>query len=138
VNGHVEAKYNPSTSTWSDLEFVASPYVKIHGMAPGLHYGMQCYEGLKAFRTADDQNINVFRPDQNAKRMQNSAKYVSMVAPPEDFFVKAVNMAVAKNAEFVPPHASGCSMYIRPVLYCSSPQLGLDDTPEEISFCVSC
>jgi branched-chain amino acid aminotransferase len=104
-------------------------------MCPGLNYGQQCYEGLKAFRDPDDKSIHIFRPDMNAERIRHSAKFVSMPPVPQPLFLKAIHMAVAKNAEFVPPHASGASMYIRPLQFGSSAQLGLNP-PEEYTFCV--
>lgn len=104
-------------------------------MAPGLNYGMQCYEGLKASRGPDDKTIGIFRPQQNAERMQHSASFVSMPEVPVDLFKKAVHLAVSLNAEYVPPHRTGASMYVRPLLFGSSAQLGLDP-PEEYTFLV--
>jgi branched-chain amino acid aminotransferase len=103
-------------------------------MAPGLNYGVQCYEGMKAFRQPDG-SITIFRPDQNAKRMQRSASYISVPPVPEDVFVECVNLAVGMNAEFVPPHETGAAMYIRPLLFGSSAQLGLNP-PDEYTFVV--
>lgn len=104
---------------------MASPFLSIHGMAPGLNYGQQVYEGLKAFRHANNSKITVFRPDRNAKRMQNSAEVVSIPPVPEDLFIQCVRLAVGANAEYVPPHESGAAMYVRPLLFGSSAQLGL-------------
>ncbi|KAJ5133059.1 Aminotransferase lcsP [Penicillium atrosanguineum] len=126
VNGHVECHYSLSGSgQWSAPRFVASPFLSIHGMAPGLNYGQQVYEGLKAFRHANNSKITVFRPDRNAKRMQNSAEVVSLPPVPEDLFLQCVRLAVGANAEYVPPHESGAAMYVRPLLFGSSAQLGL-------------
>lgn len=130
VNGHVTSTYSHTTTqSWSAPEFVASPFLSVHGMAPGLNYGVQAYEGLKAFRTPSG-SISTFRPDQNAKRMANSAEFISVPTVPEDHFLKCVEMAVALNAEFVPPHESGAAMYVRPLLFGSSAQLGLVPTVE--------
>lgn len=104
-------------------------------MAPGLNYGQQCYEGMKAFRSPDDSQISIFRPQKNAIRMQHSASYISIPEVPEEHFLKCCRMAVALNAEFVPPHQTGAAMYIRPLLFGSSAQLGLNP-PEEYTFCV--
>ncbi|KAI9664852.1 MAG: hypothetical protein M1821_006300 [Bathelium mastoideum] len=104
-------------------------------MAPGLNYGQQCYEGLKAFRGPEDKQISIFRPDQNALRMQHSAEYISIPPVPIDLFQRCVNLAVSLNAAFVPPHRTGAAMYVRPLLFGSSAQLGLDP-PEEYLFCV--
>ncbi|KIV95400.1 branched-chain amino acid aminotransferase [Exophiala mesophila] len=137
VNGHIESTFRYSSGdnpTWSKPKFVRSPYLSIHGMAPGLNYGVQCYEGMKAFRQPDG-NITIFRPDQNALRMQHSASYISVPPVPEALFVEAVNLAVSANAEFVPPHETGAAMYIRPLLFGSSAQLGLNP-PDEYTFVV--
>ena len=104
-------------------------------MAPGLNYGQQCYEGLKAFRAPDDKTINIFRPKQNAERMQHSASFVAMPEVPVELFRQCVHLAVSLNAEYVPPHRTGAAMYIRPLLFGSSAQLGLNP-PEEYTFLV--
>lgn len=98
-------------------------------MAPGLNYGVQCYEGIKAFR-APNGSITIFRPDQNAIRMQRSADFICIPPVPVETFLEAVNLAVAVNAEYVPPSETGQSMYIRPLLFCSSAQLGLNPGTE--------
>lgn len=135
VNGHIESRYSVKTGKWSPLKFVTDPYLRMHGMAPALNYGQQAYEGLKAFRLPGDKQIAVFRADKNAKRMQHSAEFISIPPVPEDLFVDAVKAAVALNAEYVPPHATGAALYIRPQIFGSSAQLGLSP-PEEYLFSV--
>jgi branched-chain amino acid aminotransferase len=108
---------------------VSSPYLPIHGMAPGLNYGQQAYEGMKAFRRPDG-NITVFRPDRNAVRMQRSADFISVPHVPEEHFLKCVKLAVGANAEYVPPHETGAAMYIRPLVFGSGAQLGLNPGDE--------
>ncbi|KAI5358325.1 Putative aminotransferase class IV, branched-chain amino acid aminotransferase II [Septoria linicola] len=135
VNGHVESTYSTKTGSWTAPKFIRDPFLRLHGMAPGLNYGMQCYEGLKASRFPNDTTIGIFRPQANAERMQHSASYVSMPDVPVELFNKAVHLAVSLNAAYVPPHRTGASMYIRPLLFGSSAQLGLDP-PEEYTFCV--
>lgn len=98
-------------------------------MAPGLNYGVQTFEGMKAFRTKDGQ-ITMFRPDQNARRIQHSASYISAPTIPEEHFLQCISLAVASNAEFVPPHETGAAMYVRPLLFGSSAQLGLNPCDE--------
>lgn len=134
VNGHIESHYSTKTGKWSSPTFITDPYLRIHGMAPGLNYGQQSYEGIKAFRTPSDQ-ITIFRPQQNALRMQNSASFICIPPVPEEHFLRCVNLAVAMNAAYVPPHHTGAAMYIRPLLFGSSAQLGLTP-PDEYTFCV--
>jgi branched-chain amino acid aminotransferase len=135
VNGHIESTYSVKTGKWTAPEFIESPFLRIHGMAPALNYGQQCYEGLKAYRSPDDQTINVFRPQSNAERMQHSASAISIPHVPTEHFRQCVQLAVSLNAEFVPPHRTGSSMYVRPLLFGSSAQLGLSP-PEEYTFVV--
>lgn len=97
--------------------------------------GQQAFEGLKAFRTPGDKDIQIFRPDRNAARMQHSAEVISMPPVPIETFIDACRAAVALNAEWVPPHETGAAMYVRPQMYGSSAQLGLSP-PEEYTFCV--
>ncbi|BDD55424.1 hypothetical protein MPDQ_005886 [Monascus purpureus] len=135
VNGHVESHFSYSTTgKWSAPRFVTSPYLPLHGMAPGLNYGQQAFEGMKAFRHASGE-ITIFRPDRNAARMQHSAEFVSIPPVPEDLFIESVKLAVAANAEYVPPAGTGAAMYIRPLIFGSSAQLGLSP-PDEYTFVV--
>ncbi|KAL8700575.1 MAG: hypothetical protein Q9201_005369 [Fulgogasparrea decipioides] len=134
VNGHIESHYSVHTPQWTPPKFVRSPFLSIHGMAPGLNYGQQAYEGIKAFRTPQNQ-IAIFRPRQNALRLAHSASFISIPPIPEELFLQCCHTAVALNAEFVPPHHTGAAMYIRPLLFGSSAQLGLTP-PEEYTFCV--
>ncbi|KAI9695687.1 MAG: hypothetical protein M1836_006139 [Candelina mexicana] len=134
VNGHVESHYSIKTGIWTAPEFVEDPFLRIHGMAPGLNYGQQAYEGMKAFRKPDSQ-IAIFRPSQNASRMAHSATFVSIPPLPETHFLECVHLAVSLNAAYVPPHRTGAAMYIRPLLFGSSAQLGLNP-PEEYTFVV--
>ncbi|WQF89329.1 Putative aminotransferase class IV, branched-chain amino acid aminotransferase II [Colletotrichum destructivum] len=127
--GHVEARFHLSTGKWTAPELVANPNISISGMSPGLNYGQQCYEGLKAFRTADG-HISVFRPAFHAARLQRSAEAVSLPAPSQALFLASVERAVAANAHLVPPADTDAYLYIRPVLFGASAQLALA-APEE-------
>ncbi len=94
-----------------------------------LHYGQEAFEGLKAFRGKDGK-IRIFRCDMNAKRMIRSAEYISMKAPSEKLFMDAVLSAVKLNERFVPPYGTGASLYIRPLLIGSGPQVGVKPADE--------
>jgi branched-chain amino acid aminotransferase len=122
------------TGIWTAPTFITDPYLRLHGMAPGLNYGQQAYEGMKAFRAPDD-TINIFRPQRNAARLAHSASFISIPPVPEELFMECVHAAVSLNAAYVPPHETGAAMYIRPLIFGSSAQLGLNP-PEEYTFCV--
>lgn len=90
---------------------------------------------LRIARRTADNRVLIFRPKENASRMAYSAEAVSMPPVPESLFLQAVHMAVAKNAKFIPPHDFHGSLYIRPLQFGSSCQIGLEP-PDEYIFCV--
>ncbi|ETS84533.1 hypothetical protein PFICI_02558 [Pestalotiopsis fici W106-1] len=134
VNGHIETRFHLSTGQWTEPKLVADTNISVSGLSPGLNYGQQCYEGLKAFRAEGDK-ITVFRPRFHAARMQRSAGSVSLPAPSEDLFLECLRLAVAHNAEFVPPAGEEAYLYIRPVLFGASTRLALAP-PEEVILAV--
>ncbi|GAA5975462.1 hypothetical protein JCM11641_004271 [Rhodosporidiobolus odoratus] len=135
TNGHIQYTYKDGA--WGKAEWVKEPYLRLHIGSVALNYGSSCFEGLKAFRHEDGQ-VRLFRPQENAARMSYSGEAVSIPAVPEELFLEAVEMAVGRNLELVPPHApygASGSMYVRPLLFASGAQLGLM-APDEFTFIV--
>jgi branched-chain amino acid aminotransferase len=89
----------------------------------------ESFEGLKAFRGKDGK-IRIFRMHDNALRMQDSSEGTVMAKVPVEKFEEAVIKAVQLNERFVPPYESGASLYIRPVLFGSGPQVGVKPADE--------
>ncbi len=114
---------------WSDIEVTDSEYISTHIAATALHYGQQAFEGMKAFR-GKDGDIRLFRWQENAARMRNSAKGILMAEVPEELFFKAIKEAVLRNERFIPPHGTGASLYIRPLLYGSGAEVGVKPAKE--------
>lgn len=115
---------------------MADSHLRVHGLSPGLNYGQQAFEGLKAFRLPGERgDIAIFRPEAHAARLQHSAAMLGMPPVPTDTFVRACNEAVARNAGYVPPHASGWSLYVRPLLFGSARSLYPGPSVEYV-FCV--
>ncbi len=115
---------------WSEVESLTNDNISINIFAGTLHYGIECFEGLKAFRGVDGK-VRIFRPDQNAKRLASSAEALGIPAPSEELFISMVVRAVKENIEFLPPYGhNGASMYIRPLLIGSNPQLGVKSSDE--------
>ena len=94
-----------------------------------LHYGQQVFEGLKAFRRKDG-DIQLFRPDENAKRLQRSCTRLLIPEIPLETFLKAVTSVVKANAEFVPPYGSGASLYLRPYVLGIGDNMGVRPAKE--------
>ena len=127
VNCHI--RYVWRDGKWSEGEFVKKPEITMHIGASCLHYGQECFEGMKAFRQKDGK-IVVFRPEENAKRMARTAERCVMPAIPVDMFVEAVDKVVRANEEYVPPYGTGGSLYIRPLLIGTGSQIGVAPAKE--------
>ena len=119
---------------WGPIEIMTDPQITMHVAATCLHYGQSCFEGLKAF-CRKDGSIAVFRPEENAQRMFDTARRTVMEPPPVELFVEAVSKAVSLNRDFVPPYGTGASMYVRPLLFGTSPHVGVHPS-EEYTFLV--
>lgn len=119
---------------WDEGKLVKENTLTISMASPALHYGQQCFEGLKAYRRKDG-TIGLFRPDQNAKRMQDTCRRLLMPEVSEEKFIEAVKMVVKANEEFVPPYESGATLYIRPFIIGVGHNIGVKPASEYI-FCV--
>jgi len=114
---------------WGKLEVSSSEYIDIHIAATGLHYGQEAFEGLKAYMGRDGK-IRLFRWEENAKRMINSADGVKMAAIPTELFREAIFKVIELNKKFVPPYGSGATLYIRPLLFGSGAEVGVKPATE--------
>ena len=114
---------------WGELEVHESEFLTLHMAATSLHYGQESFEGLKAFRGKDGK-VRIFRMKDNALRMQDSSAGTMMAQVPVELFEEAVLKVVKLNERFVPPYESGASLYIRPVLFGSGPQVGVKPAEE--------
>jgi branched-chain amino acid aminotransferase len=122
---------------WTPVESHTEDDIKMSAFAGALHYSIECFEGLKAFR-GKDGSIRLFRPEENAKRMQRSADYLGIEAPSIEMFVDMCIQCVRENIEFLPPfEATGASLYLRPTLIGYNPQLGVQSS-KDCMFMVLC
>ena len=114
---------------WGELEISSSSQVNLHIGATCLHYGQESFEGLKAYR-GKDERIRLFRYDENARRMQKSADGIMLAKVPQELFQGAVEKVVKLNEHFVPPYGTGASLYIRPLLIGTGPEVGVRPSKE--------
>ena len=114
---------------WNEGKLTQDNEIHLHEGSGSLHYAQQCFEGLKAYST-EDEKILLFRPLENAKRMQRTAKRLLMPEVPSDFFLEAIKKTVCANQAWVPPFGYGASLYIRPLLFGVGEMLGLTPAPE--------
>lgn len=120
---------NYRNGAWEEGKLIEDDTVTISECAGVLQYSQSCFEGLKAY-TTEDGHIVAFRPDRNAKRMENSAKRLEMPVFPQEKFVEAVVETVKANAAYVPPYGSGATLYIRPYMFASGPVIGVSPADE--------
>ena len=109
---------------WEKPYATRNKYMNIHVAATGLQYGQECFEGLKAFRGIDGK-VRVFRMEENALRMQRSAEGLLMTPVPVELFCEAILLALKKNIAYLPPYGTGATLYFRPVLIATSPEISV-------------
>jgi len=100
------------------------------------HYGQAIFEGMKAYRGKDDQ-IFLFRPQDNFSRMNQSALRMCMPRFPQDRVLQALRAMVYLDQEWV-PKTPGATLYIRPTMIASEPALGLRPAEEYLLFIICC
>ena len=110
--------------------------VHISEGSTALHYGQTAFEGLKAYRCKDG-SINLFRADENAKRLQDSCRRLLMPEVPTDVFIKACVDVVKANEHFIPPYGTGGTLYLRPYIVGVGNNIGVNPAPEYL-FSVFC
>ncbi len=121
---------------WSPIEETETFSFTFDPFAQVFHYAISCFEGLKAF-TQKDGRVVMFRPEENAARLQRTARYLGLPVPDTDMFIDMCARCVKGNLEFLPPYGHKASMYLRPLLVGMHPQMQLVPYPEAI-FAVMC
>ena len=114
---------------WGEIEVSSEETINMHMAATCLHYGQEAFEGLKAYRCPDGK-VRVFRPDENAARLQSTCRGILMPELPTEKFIEMVEKVVRLNQEFIPPYESGATLYVRPLLIGTSAQVGVHPATE--------
>jgi branched-chain amino acid aminotransferase len=108
---------------WHDARIVPYGEISLSPAAMCLHYGQEIFEGLKAYRRSDG-GVQLFRPDENYKRLNNSAKRMVIPEIDEEFMIEATKKLVEIEKDWV-PHTDGASLYIRPFIFATDPYVGV-------------
>lgn len=131
--GYMKTDYNVRcynrNGEWGEIEVSSSEMINMHMAATCLHYGQECFEGLKAYRCKDGK-IRIFRMEANAERMQHTCRGILMQELPTEKFCEMIKKVVKLNERFIPPYESGASLYIRPLLIGTGPQVGVRPADE--------
>lgn len=121
---------------WDNGTLIEDNMLSISEASTALHYGQQCFEGLKAYRTKSGK-IQLFRPDENAKRLNSSLRKLLMPEIPIEKFIDACKQVVKANEHFVPPYGTGGTLYLRPLVIGVGDNIGVKPASEYI-FVVFC
>ncbi|MBR5308679.1 MAG: branched-chain amino acid aminotransferase [Clostridia bacterium] len=108
---------------WYDARIVPFGNLSLHPAATVFHYGAEIFEGLKAYRTADG-SVQLFRPIENVRRMNNSAERLQLPTMPEEEMLQAITEFVKHEQDWV-PYGAGESLYLRPFLFGNDEALGV-------------
>lgn len=109
--------------SWNKGEIMPYGKFQIEPAMCTLHYGQTIFEGLKAYKT-EDGGVNLFRPEKNLERLNNSAERVCIPTFPKDIFIDAVKALIDIDYDWV-PDKHGHTLYIRPVVYGDANFLGV-------------
>ncbi|MFI0736623.1 branched-chain amino acid aminotransferase [Streptomyces sp. NPDC021100] len=113
---------------WHDAQLVPYAPLSIDPANMTLHYGQAIFEGLKAYHRPDG-GVATFRPDENAKRFQASARRLAMPELPVETFIEACDALVRQDRAWVP--ASGeASLYLRPFMFATEAGMGVRPAKE--------
>lgn len=114
---------------WSEMEVTEDEYIRMHMSASCLHYGLELFEGLKAFRGVDGK-VRLFRVGDNARRLRASAERLCLPVPTMEMIVEGCKEVVRRNERHVPPYGTGASLYLRPVMFGTKVGLGVKPSDE--------
>ncbi len=120
---------------WHDPRIVPYAPFELDPACVVFHYAQEIFEGMKAYRTADN-TIQLFRPECNAARMQDSSDRLCIPKIPVEDYVQAVNELVKVEQDWV-PHTDGASLYIRPFVFATDVGLGVHAS-KHYTFAIIC
>ncbi|XP_031721486.1 branched-chain-amino-acid aminotransferase, cytosolic isoform X1 [Anarrhichthys ocellatus] len=130
------------TIEWSASEGWQAPLIKpfgnlsLHPACSSLHYGIQLFEGLKAFR-GDDNQLRLFRPMLNMNRMSNTAKRACLPAFDQSELLECIRRLVEIDQDWV-PHSDSASLYIRPTFLGTEQSLGIKKPANALLYVILC
>ena len=108
---------------WQNPRVEPLDMIPTHPAAMALHYGQAIFEGMKSTLSQEKQPM-LFRPFENAKRLNESARRMGMPDFPKDLFVDGLKALVGIEKGWIPP-AGGSALYLRPFMYADEPFIGM-------------
>ena len=108
---------------WHNPRVVPLHFIPTHPAAMALHYGQAIFEGMKATVNPERTPL-LFRPEQNARRLNFSARRMGMPEFPEELFIEGLKELVAIDQGWIPP-VEDSALYLRPFMYADEPFIGM-------------
>ncbi len=112
-----------SDGEWGTPKIEPLKPIPTHPAAMALHYGQALFEGLKATKNEKGEPL-LFRPEENAKRLNYSARRLGMPEFPVELFVEGLKKLVALDQAWIPPQ-EGSALYLRPFMYATEAFIGM-------------
>jgi branched-chain amino acid aminotransferase len=121
---------------WKNPRIMPYGHVPMSPATPAIHYGQSIFEGLKAYRT-ENEEILVFRPTANLKRMNISAERMCMPEIPEELFMEGIKSLLSLDRSWIPTTA-GSSFYIRPFMFSADEYIGIRPSQNFTFMIINC
>jgi len=122
---------------WTDLRIVPYGPFDLSPATSAIHYGQSIFEGMKAFANANnDHEITLFRPEENAKRLNRSAVRMAMPEIPEALFLQALKELLQLDRAWV-PRTEGGALYVRPYMFATDDFIGVKPS-DNYRFAIFC
>ena len=109
--------------TWKNLRIVPYGHISLSPASPAIHYGESVFEGMKAYRGANDA-VHIFRPHDNWKRLNISAERMALAGVPAEICAEGLAALLRIDHAWVPDSPGG-SLYIRPFLFSADEYIGI-------------
>ncbi len=120
---------------WEVPKIIPYQPIVLDPSAKIFHYGQSIFEGMKAYKDEND-DVWLFRPLDNQKRLNISAKRMAIPELPEDHFMEGLKTLLELEKKWI-PQSEGSSLYIRPFIFASG--VGLHASPaNEYKFIIAC
>ena len=115
--------YDAEKGGWHQAQVMPRGPIPLDPAASVLHYAQEIFEGMKAYRHPDG-SLALFRPGENARRFNDSARRMAMPELPEELFLESLRQLLAVDKDWV-PDGEGASLYLRPFMFASEAFLGV-------------
>ncbi|XP_065364099.1 branched-chain-amino-acid aminotransferase, cytosolic [Calliphora vicina] len=126
--------YHKNLGGWQKPQITPLENLVMHPAAKVLHYAVELFEGMKAYRGVDGK-IRIFRPNMNMNRMNLAAKRSGLPTFEGEEFVKCLSRLISIDSEWV-PHTEAASLYIRPTLIGIDPTLGVASSDSALLYSI--